>query len=633
MTTNTKLIPFTELFLSPENMRKAKTAKKADLELKASIKAQGLIQNLVVSAKTDKGYAVEAGGRRYVQISELINEGHFSSDEKFPVRVLKKGESAKEVSLAENLVRAPSNPVDEFEAFAYLNEKDGYSVGDIAARYGRSKRYVQQQLRLALVAPEIREAARSGDISIEELQAFTVTDNNELQLEVFGQLKKSYKSYNRIGVSKIKSMLSEEAPDNEDKRVRYVGLKAYKKAGGTTVSDLFENKTLVLDKELLDQLANEKLEAENAGLASEWKWVTFDANYSVHDIYYMPKIEKDELPKSHNLLKKLKKLEAKQEEVYKVYISEDCTEKTEEEYDELGLKIEDLEEEIESLKLFKEGEKQFAGCVVTISREGEPVVYSGLVLDEDVKQLNSFRSGTIDGVDGESTEEEGGKKEEKPMYSQAVLDEIGVHRTSVAQLAIAKDVKLGSDLMMFNVCFEVLGKWEFSAPLEVSVKERFRSSDAKFIEETKAREEFLELGASLDKGWIKEDRLESFKSFRKLSSAVKSKLLAYCSAHSFNPVTYNNSDAEQKLCDYIFKDTKTTPSDYFRPTAKNFFKRIPEPHFTPMATELLGESLMQEFEGKKRPYISEKLEQAVSEGLFGTEKSEEELKRWIPEIF
>ena len=58
-------IPLDRLVLSPANVRKTPAPPSADAELKASIAAHGLKQNLVVHpADAGGNYAVIAGGRR-----------------------------------------------------------------------------------------------------------------------------------------------------------------------------------------------------------------------------------------------------------------------------------------------------------------------------------------------------------------------------------------------------------------------------------------------------------------------------------------------------------------------------------------------------------------------------------------
>jgi hypothetical protein len=66
-------IPLNKLVLSPTNVRKTPPSAAEEAELKASIKARGLKQNLVVHPAADEEgvHAVTAGGRRLKALQEL----------------------------------------------------------------------------------------------------------------------------------------------------------------------------------------------------------------------------------------------------------------------------------------------------------------------------------------------------------------------------------------------------------------------------------------------------------------------------------------------------------------------------------------------------------------------------------
>ena len=85
-------IPLSRLALAPENVRKTPPDPRADAELKASIAALGLLENLVVRADEphDDGaerYAVVAGGRRLKAMQALVEDGVIHADHPVPCQV------------------------------------------------------------------------------------------------------------------------------------------------------------------------------------------------------------------------------------------------------------------------------------------------------------------------------------------------------------------------------------------------------------------------------------------------------------------------------------------------------------------------------------------------------------------
>ena len=172
-------IPLSQLELSPDNARKTPADNSAFTELKASIAAHGLLENLIARAMepgTDcvARYAVIAGGRRLAAMQALAAEGALDEDHPVPCRMIGSIVAAEEVSLAENSVRAAMHPADQVEAFRRLADA-GSTAAAIAARFGVSERTVEKRLRLGNAAPVLLEAYRADEIDLDTLMAFAVT--------------------------------------------------------------------------------------------------------------------------------------------------------------------------------------------------------------------------------------------------------------------------------------------------------------------------------------------------------------------------------------------------------------------------------------------------------------------------
>jgi ParB family transcriptional regulator, chromosome partitioning protein len=97
-------IPLDKLVKSPRNVRKTPPSEGAEAELRASIAAHGLQQNLVVAPASGEGvHEVIAGGRRLAALKALQAEGKLPADCVVPCFI--RTEDAAEISLAENMVR------------------------------------------------------------------------------------------------------------------------------------------------------------------------------------------------------------------------------------------------------------------------------------------------------------------------------------------------------------------------------------------------------------------------------------------------------------------------------------------------------------------------------------------------
>jgi ParB family chromosome partitioning protein len=177
-------IPLNQLVLSPTNVRKTPATAAEDAALEASIRAKGLLQNLIVHALPIDGkgvYEVDAGGRRLKILQKLVLEGVIDADHPVPCLV-REPAAAVETSLMENTIRAAMHPADEFVAMAELIDA-GEAVEAVALRFGVSERHVRQRLRLGKLAPELLDAFRAGEISLEVVTAFTLGADHAAQLE------------------------------------------------------------------------------------------------------------------------------------------------------------------------------------------------------------------------------------------------------------------------------------------------------------------------------------------------------------------------------------------------------------------------------------------------------------------
>ena len=260
-------IPLDRLIPSPANVRKMKTRIEG---LAASIEAHGLLQNLQVRAATDEHFEVVAGGRRFEALTGWRSTRR--SPVIFPcrarcatVRTQPKSASPK-TRCARRM-----HPADQFEAFKKLADEDK-GEEEIAARFGVTPQIVRQRLKLAVVSPKLIAAYRKGDMTLDCLMAFTVTDDPKQQeKDVEGAA-----GIRAAATPAIRDALTEKHIAADSKLAEFVGVEAYEKAGGAVLRDLFddENAGWLTDPALVHQLAAAQLEqAADAVRGEGWKWV------------------------------------------------------------------------------------------------------------------------------------------------------------------------------------------------------------------------------------------------------------------------------------------------------------------------------------------------------------------------
>ncbi len=209
--TTTIIIELNRLDTDPKNVRKT-YSHDSIVALAASIRANGVLQNLVVRTGKKGRYFVTAGGRRLKALLLLAEQGDIQKDHPVECKV-RAGEDATEISLTENVMREDMHPVDAYEAFRALADQ-GKAIPDIAARFGTTEIIVRRRLALAKVSPKLLDLYRQEKMTFEQLSAFTVSDDHERQEQVWNGLS----SWDRHA-SRIKSNLLTDEVASTDRRV------------------------------------------------------------------------------------------------------------------------------------------------------------------------------------------------------------------------------------------------------------------------------------------------------------------------------------------------------------------------------------------------------------------------------
>jgi ParB family transcriptional regulator, chromosome partitioning protein len=129
------------------------------LALAGSIRAQGVIQPVLVRPLANGRYELIAGERRWraSQLAEL---------ESIPAVVRRHDNAASlELALVENMAREDLNPVEEARACAALVEELGLTREEVGVRVGRSRVAVSNLIRLLELPDDALELLERGDLT------------------------------------------------------------------------------------------------------------------------------------------------------------------------------------------------------------------------------------------------------------------------------------------------------------------------------------------------------------------------------------------------------------------------------------------------------------------------------------
>lgn len=599
MTLAIQQIPLSKLIPSDLNVRR--TNRDAGVkELAASIEAHGLIQNLTVR-KVLKGkskavlFEVVAGGRRLAALKSLVKKKAIKKDDRVPCHVLNSG-IAEELSLAENQ-HEPMHPADEYEAFAKLHSEHGMSAADIAARFGVTAAVVKQRMKLGAVSPKLMQAYRDEQINLDALMAFTLTDDHTRQEEVYEALPRA----NRYTVLQA---LTEGQVEADDRRAVFVGLEAYKKAGGSIVRDLFDEEGggYLTDAALLDRLVREKLQSVASEIVAEgWKWVVVEAEFDYSRASSMRRIYPTALPLPEEDQARREALEARCEALAE-------SEELSDEEEELGR----IEAEIEALQPpeeYRAEDKAAAGVIVTLGHDGQPRIERGFVRPEDKAEAAIEKA-------------EGVEAPAKPAISAALLAELSAYRTAGLRCDLAKAPELALIAVTHAL---VLQAFKFEADeascLEISMKSANLGFVANGIEESEA----CRVMSERHEAWAKRLSRKGGDLWTLITALTMDELLsllAHCASLSLDVVQRAGSRAGTRL-DHAAALAKAMPHDmapYWQPTAANYLSRVSREQMISAVKEGAGEEAARNIRDMKKAAMAANAEKLLAG------------KGWLPEV-
>ncbi|MCW8195576.1 ParB/RepB/Spo0J family partition protein [Proteobacteria bacterium 005FR1] len=142
-------------------------------ELAESIKAQGVMQPIVLRPIGEGRYEIIAGERRWraAQLAGL---------DRIPA-VIKDvpDEAAIAMALIENIQREDLNPIEEAFALKRLQDEFDLTHQEVAAAVGKSRTTVTNLLRLISLSDEVRKLLEHGDLEMGHARALLTLDDQE----------------------------------------------------------------------------------------------------------------------------------------------------------------------------------------------------------------------------------------------------------------------------------------------------------------------------------------------------------------------------------------------------------------------------------------------------------------------
>ena len=147
-------------------------------ELAASIRAQGVIQPLVVRKRDSGGFELIAGERRWRAAQRAgLHEVPAVIRDVAPTR-------AFEMAMVENLQREDLNPIEEAAGYQRLISDLGYTQESLATRVGKDRTTITNSLRLLRLPEEVRDLVVTGRVSMGHARALLGLESTDAMVRL-----------------------------------------------------------------------------------------------------------------------------------------------------------------------------------------------------------------------------------------------------------------------------------------------------------------------------------------------------------------------------------------------------------------------------------------------------------------
>ncbi len=448
---------------------------------------------------------------------------------------------------------------------------------------------------------------REGEMSLEQLMAFTITDDHPVQERVWQEL-----SWNK-SKEMIRRLLTEGQVEASDRRARSIGIEAYQTAGGHIIRDLFdaEHEGYFDNPELLNRLVAEKLENEaNAVRAEGWKWVTVTPEFHYALASGMRRVFPEEVALSEEEQARLDALESEHEALSIQHADENLSE-------EIATQFEQLEAEIESLRQerYRPEDIPLCGAFVCLSSDGSLRVERGFFRPEDepVQERETAEVACREEDEGAHAEmpEEEPDSTSSPLPDRLLAD-LSAHRTAALRDCLSQQPFIA----LLALTHALAAQRFYGSPdvscLTLELKSVGLIERAPNVGGSRAVEAY----AKRADGWAKRlprDVADLWNHLSGLNRDDLVSLLAVCAADAVNALhmPWDRNASRDYAADKLVDALSLDMTGYWTPTVNSYFGAVTKAHILEALREGVSEEAAARLAGMKKDAMAKAAEKLL----------------------
>ncbi|TWI69264.1 ParB family chromosome partitioning protein [Pseudoduganella lurida] len=535
-------------------------------ELKALIRSQGLLQNLIGYWQVGAGgvtglIEIVAGERRMLALGELIAEGALPPDYEVPVLIVSRDEAVA-ISLAENMGREPMHPADLFDAMLALAGA-GRDAHELALAFGTDVQAVRRWLRLAKVAPSLLDLYRNGHATHEQMTALAVSDDQEAQRRAWEALPDYGRSPNQLR----QLLTSGDINVRTDRVARFVGVAALEQAGAVIRRDLFSEKGdgYLGDTALLADLAVARLERIAQRVRREGHaWVSVVLRVDAAFVSYYARAPLLQLEPDLQQKAQLAAID-NETAALRAQSADGLNETQRAARDRRLQRLYTQRQGIERALVVPEPQiASLSGALVTLDHEGRPTIYRHLIRPEDKSKLPGA---------------EAPKRAPRPLHPEKLIRLLTTHRTLALAAEVVRQPHAALALAVQALWRDVTGGPSHGAGIRLlpfhACPEAADSPAARALADVEERLAALAVPPGVPLAWCMAQTPETLLT-----------LLAFAVARSVDTVL--GTEAPHAAFEELALAVKLDMRQWWQPTAAGYFVQLTKPRIVQLVGEVVS---------------------------------------------
>jgi ParB family chromosome partitioning protein len=421
--------------------------------------------------------------------------------------------------------------------------------------------------------------------------------------------------YARQRPEAIRDALTEKHIAADSKLARFVGLAAYEAAGGAVLRDLFDadNAGWLTDRELVEKLAAEKLEAAAATVRGEgWKWVEIIPGLDWEILHHFGHAVSEQLPPTEAQQREIEALTAEGNAIIDEHGEEPEDEAALDRLYEIQERVAELSEGEES---WPDTAKAEAGAVIGIGHNGDLDIRCGLIRPEERAAAKKAAKATaLDGAKPASA---------TAGLSAALTEQLTAHRTAALQARLAGNPKVAFAAVVYALALDCLYDPFPGSCVRIDAKMTYLGGSAEGIDDSVAYKQFAASTKAATKGMPKQpEKLWAWLIEQDQKALLA--ILAICAAMTVDAVEKKRGAAERAPgsahAAQLGQALKLDMAEYWQSTAEGYFGNVPKTLIIEAVREAIGPGAADKIAALKKDAMAKRAAALIKD------------KGWLPAI-